>query len=70
MSADLKNLAKIIALCRKTGVTDLEIDGVKLSLAPTAPTKRTRAKNDEPQTESSFSDEDALFWSAPSIGIN
>lgn len=30
----LKDLAKIIALCRKTGVTSIEVDGIKLNLGP------------------------------------
>lgn len=32
----LKDLKQIIALCRKTGVLSIEVDGVKLLLAPKA----------------------------------
>jgi hypothetical protein len=71
MSVDLKGLSKIIALCRKTGVSSLEVDGIKLTLSPSLPMKRSNKKtNDEPKVEKVFSDEDALFWSSPTLGAN
>ena len=32
---DLKDLKKLIALCRLTGVEAIEVDGVKMNLGPT-----------------------------------
>lgn len=67
MSVDLKHLSKIIALCRKTGVVSLEIDNLKLALSANPPSQKRKAKDDEPEIQSSYSDEDALYWSAPGI---
>lgn len=38
----IKDLKQIIALCRKNGVSSIEIDGIKLSLSP-IPGKGTQA---------------------------
>lgn len=45
----LKDLKKLIQLCRQTGVEAIEIDGVKLNLGPTPVIyKTTRAKDNAP----------------------
>ena len=39
---DLKDLRQLISLCRKTGVSDIEINGIKLHLGP-MPLKRNKS---------------------------
>jgi hypothetical protein len=70
---NLKDLKGIIALCRKTGVKSIEIDGVKLELGD-APHRSIKPADATPDTEEITSDvptaEEMLFWStqdAPSI---
>lgn len=72
MAIDLKNIAKTIALCRKTGVSELEIDGLKLKLSPDAFLKRTR-KHKGPELVDdtpSYSDEELLTWSVSGIPMD
>lgn len=38
--SSIKDLSKVIQLCRKTGVTSIEIDGIKLQLAPVSDKRR------------------------------
>lgn len=42
---NLKELSKLIQLCRKTGVDAIEIDGIKLALGQ-APKRATRPQGD------------------------
>lgn len=50
--SSLKDLEKLIKLCRQTGIEAIEVDGIKINLGPT-PTiiKRIRQKN---KTESTI----------------
>lgn len=75
----VKDLAKVIALCRKEGVTAIKIDGIELSLGP-LPTKQTRTAakatltqtivpggiDESIQIPAALTDEQLLFWSAQS----
>lgn len=40
----IKDLQKLVQLCRKTGIDAIEVDGVKLNLGP-APKRQRRAKS-------------------------
>ncbi len=68
--ADIKELKKLVAFMRKTGVTEYKSGEIELKLSPEAPQKRTYNKKinvseqidviptDEPTRE------ELLFWSA------
>lgn len=65
----IKDLEAIIKLCRRQGVSTIEIDGVKLSLGE--PPQRNNAKYAESDTKTpisdpEYSDEQLLMWSASS----
>lgn len=71
---DLKKqaeLGKFIDLLRKKGVTTIEIDGLKMTLAPEAPPSNYKKKQNELQgdvvVENEFSEEAALFWSSAGL---
>lgn len=72
---DLKELNKIIALCRKQGVKVIKIGEIELTLGEDTPKKprgknAVKAKTHEVQGEvesegwDSLPEEDKLFWSA------
>jgi len=67
---NLSELSKIIDLCRKKGVESIKIDNVELTLSREAPPskykRKTEAASDFVTIEQPYSEEDALFWSAPS----
>jgi hypothetical protein len=73
----LKDLAKLIKLCRQTGVEAIEVDGVKMNLGPTPtiikynkPSKssvmsalNTPSETDNKIASDELSPEDLLFYS-------
>ncbi len=74
---NLKDLDKLIALCRRRGITSIEFDGLKLTLGEPKPISRRRSRNtsktheDAPGSQSDLqieSDtpghEEMLYWSA------
>lgn len=79
---DLKQLTKLINLCRKLGIVHVKLGDAEFSLSDSAPSKKTRsrkankttatstteAEDDEINTDS-LSDEELLLWSA-GAGIN
>ncbi len=77
---DLKQLDKIIALCRKRGVKSIKIDNVELTLSEDVPTSKYKAAKaaKTPQgggpdlfNTDELSSEELLFWSAdaPAEGL-
>lgn len=77
---DLKQLNKLITLCRKRGVTFIKIDGIELSLSEspireaTAPRASQSKKKitvkefiDQALPADSPSPEELLFWSAGGV---
>lgn len=71
MAIDLKNLSKTIALCRKTGVTELEVDGIRIKLSPDVPHRSRKNKgpelvDDTPQ----YTEEELLTWSVTGIPMD
>jgi hypothetical protein len=68
---DRKELSKIIDLCRKKGVDELQLDGLFIRLGPT-PSKSKRGGNRVAQTidmddvspELPYTEEELLFWSS------
>jgi hypothetical protein len=67
----LKDLKDVIALCRKTGVKSIEIDGVKLELNEVAPNRKSRTTVESSEVDEITSDtpteEQMLFWSAQDV---
>lgn len=61
---NLKELQAIIKLCRKTGISAIEVDGVKLSLG-TEPKKLKSEQSSEATT--ALTDEDMLYWSSAGL---
>lgn len=70
-SSDLKDLAKIIDLCRKKGVSELKFDGVEIKLAPEKPAsdykKRKKTEDTKEDLGPAYTDEETLFWSSDGI---
>lgn len=67
----IKDLKDVIALCRKTGVKSIEIDGVKLELNESVPVRKSRtesasSESDEIQSDSP-TEEQMLFWSTQDV---
>lgn len=71
---DIKELQKIIQLCRKSGVTSIKLEGVELTLsedapAPAKPRGKSATKasapslNDKIALEGELSDEALMYWS-------
>lgn len=68
---DLKQLDKLIALCRKRGVKTVKIDNMELTLSDEVPEppKTRKSATTAPQTipdtfqSDAISDEEMLFWS-------
>ncbi len=49
---DLKKLKAIIALCRKSGVETIEIEGIKITLRESAPAENKRRISAQPADNS------------------
>lgn len=71
-STDLSTLKKLIALCKKSGVQAVKMGDIELSFLPYAQkTKAVKGKtSDYIPTEGGITDEQALFWSSPNVGMN
>lgn len=71
---DLKELQKLIQLCRKTGIKTVKLGELELTLADEAPVSKPRGKAAKKQEEEAkpgvydsweaLSDEDKLFYSS------
>lgn len=60
---NVKELEALIKMLRKQGVTSFEGHGLRLEIEP-ADTKPSKGQSsDQPASDESLSDEDALFWS-------
>lgn len=74
---DLKQLDKIIGLCRKRGVKSIKIDNVELTLSDDAPIKNVRSSKTSSKTHESptgneletseLTEEQLLFYSVQDI---
>jgi uncharacterized protein YggE len=64
---NLKELSKLIDLCRKKGIADMSISGISFKLGD-APAAIGAAPEAEVKTESTFTDEDLMMWSATPHG--
>lgn len=60
----LKELEALVKMCNKHGVSNIEIDGIKLKLDGPPELKTELQSNDQSSTAKPFTDEDLLFWSA------
>lgn len=62
-----KDLEKLAKICRKYGINRLKTADIELSidLAPVTPQEAAISEPEKPQT--SYTDEDALFWSSGSV---
>jgi hypothetical protein len=61
---DLKQLDKVIALCRKRGVSEITVGDITLKLG-VKPSKAP--KHEELPMEEQVSDEELLFWSSGNL---
>lgn len=72
---DLKQLQSLITLCRKSGVSEVEFNGLRLTLTPiekkaprgkTAKAQTADLGPNDPVTDGwdNLSEEDRLFWSS------
>ena len=69
---DIKELDKLIALCRKRGITTIKLGELELTLSEDAPVSKPRGKAakkpyeapGEPESFDGMSEEDRLFWSS------
>lgn len=74
---DIKNvrdLAKIIDLCRKKGVSDVKItdNSVEFKMTPEAPSRKVadKDKTEFPPIDQPYTDEQIAMWSVPGFGEN
>lgn len=67
--SDIKQLGKLIDMCRKKGVDTIKIDNmeIKLRLDAYEETKHHAIDNSEIKTENQYTDEETLFWSSAGI---
>lgn len=63
--SDLKELDKLLALCRKRGVESIEIDGIKIHLNDSP--KQNKASDLSLTQEPELSNDDVLFYSATPV---
>jgi hypothetical protein len=64
MEDKIKILKKLDDFCKKNGVLELEIDGIRLKYSDTPHKIKKSKKDEEIQEPSKLSDEDVLFWSS------
>jgi len=77
MNQQIKDLKKLIKLCRIEGVTALKMGDIEFHLTPAAPDrvrpghKPTTPKLDDkgPKVEGEMTDEELLFWSSTTPGM-
>lgn len=63
---NIKELSKLIDLCRKKGIDSVEIDNIKLKLGPLD--FKTKLKDGPDLTAApEISNEDLLYWSATNL---
>lgn len=64
----IKDLEAVINLCRRKGVTSIEIDNIKLALGEKPERKAIESTEANKEQEPMFTDEQILLWSAGSLG--
>lgn len=64
---NIKELSRLIDLCRKKGIESVEIDNIKLKLGRIEPKLNKKDKTPELQAMPELSDEDYLFWSSDGV---
>lgn len=65
----LKELEKLVQMCNKHGVSDIEVDGIKLKLNGAPDAKNGTTSNDKIETPDQYTDEQILMWSAAQADI-
>lgn len=60
----IKDLEAVLKLCRRQGVTSINIDGIRLSLGELPAPKTPETAKDDTKVEDQYTDEDLLFWSS------
>lgn len=63
---NIKELAKIVDLCRKKGIDSIKIDNVELKLGRLEP-KLGKSPKEQPVDDVKLSDEELLYWSSDRI---
>jgi hypothetical protein len=64
----IKDLEAVINLCRRKGVTSIEIDNIKLALGDKPERKAIESTEAPKEQEPVLTDEQILLWSAGSLG--
>lgn len=65
-----KEVLEFIKVCKKNGVTDLEVDGLKLKLIPDFIPAEKLSPEPSQKPEPTLTDEDILLWSSGGIPVN
>lgn len=69
---NLEDLDKLILLCRKRGLSTLEVDGIKFQLGdPPASNYKKRTGPERTPAQQTLTEDEILFWSSnphPQVG--
>jgi hypothetical protein len=67
--ASLKELEALVRMCRKQGVSSVEVDGIKLVMGdePERATKANSEISKDATDESMYDEEQLLMWSAAGV---
>lgn len=60
----LKELGAVIDLCRRKGVTSIELDGIKMHINDYETPSKLKTEEAKEETTHGLSEEDLLMWSA------
>lgn len=65
----IKDLEAVLKLCRKQGVTSVQIDGIYLRLGDLPDSKTPETPKEDVKTEDTYTEEELMFWSSqPQVG--
>jgi len=63
---NLKDLENVVKLCKKHGVRNIEVDGIKMQIEEVLEAKNGTAK-EEASDANKYSEEELLMWSAGAL---
>lgn len=66
----IKELDSVLAICRKRGVSSIEIGNVKLHLTDELPTKPNSEQSKEAPSSDLYTEEQILNWSSLPLGAS
>lgn len=62
-----KEVTDYIKVCKKHGVTEIEVDGLKMKLIPDYSPADKALPTESPKQEPTLTDEDLLLWSSGGV---